>query len=124
LTTLLSAGLELEVVDEGVRWCGEACQRVMGCIERAQPELEGAVSGRFGEVQLRKQLLGRVIGPAGSNIKALERSTGSPLPRVCLLGSFLVMRTPCLMHMPQHADTSAQISACSLSQEALRKTEC
>eukprot|EP00884_Botryococcus_braunii_P010108 jgi/Botrbrau1/19099/Bobra.0077s0013.1 len=79
LDTSFPGGLELEVVEEGVRRCGEACQRVMACIEAAAARNAAVVLARFGEVGLRRQLLGRLIGPGGSNIKALERSTGAKL---------------------------------------------
>lgn len=65
------------MVDEGVRQCAAACGKVMDNMRAVAAAAESEAQGCFGKVNVSRHLLGRVIGAGGSNVKALERSTGA-----------------------------------------------
>ncbi len=74
---MLRPGLELPVLAAAIRRCWDACSRTLPYLERAKPNHANAETGVFGRVVTRKELVGRIIGIGGSNIKGLERDTGS-----------------------------------------------
>eukprot|EP00959_Pyramimonas_sp_CCMP1952_P355837 7452398-Pyramimonas_sp.AAC.1 len=71
----------LQILVEALSHAGAARRRVLATLSssldapRQYGERESAP--RFGSVMVEKDLLGRVIGPQGSNVRSIERETGA-----------------------------------------------
>jgi len=73
-------GIPLDILIEAMDRASEARQKVIDVMERAvsSPEQELKDSApRYGRANIPSSLIGKLIGPQGSNIKALERDTGA-----------------------------------------------
>ena len=74
------AGIPLDILIEALDRASAARQKVIDVMERAvsAPKSEMSASApRFGRSSLPSSLIGKLIGPQGSNIKALEKDTGA-----------------------------------------------
>jgi len=73
-------GIPLDILIEAMERASEARQRVIDVMERAvsspKKELKDSAP-RFGRASIPPSLIGKLIGPQGSNIKALEKDTGA-----------------------------------------------
>ncbi|CEG01093.1 Polyribonucleotide nucleotidyltransferase [Ostreococcus tauri] len=73
-------GIPLEILIEALDRASAARQKVIDVMERAvkTPKTDVKDSApRFGRASIPGSLIGKLIGPQGSNIKALEKDTGS-----------------------------------------------
>eukprot|EP00898_Chlorokybus_atmophyticus_P008169 jgi/Chlat1/8353/Chrsp80S07895 len=75
-------GIPIEVLVEGMHNAQSARLRLLDQMEAAiaRPEESFKDSApRFGRISIDKEFLGRIIGPSGSNIKAMEAAYGAKL---------------------------------------------
>lgn len=74
------AGIPLEILIESLDRASEARQRVIDVMERAVPGPRKDTKDsapRFARASIPPALIGKLIGPQGSNIKALEKETNA-----------------------------------------------
>ena len=73
-------GIPLDILIEALDRASAARQKVIDVMERAVREPKAAVKDsapRYGRMTIPPSLIGKLIGPQGSNIKALEKDTGA-----------------------------------------------
>jgi polyribonucleotide nucleotidyltransferase len=74
------AGIPLDILIEALDRASAARQKVIDVMERAVSEPKSVMKDsapRYGRATLPPALIGKLIGPQGSNIKALEKETGA-----------------------------------------------